>query len=178
MKMEFKFFFLILLLNTACSHLKTATSLPMSTEYVFKQDVEVKSESGKVDRVNKGEKYISEEKQLLIESPGYIGVMVIQEHQRPKKIDIDLKKSTLWTSENTPIYLNTKLDSILSQVNDVQKLLMQKRAEEALNLTKSLQLEYPQVVFFRRLEASCLIVMGKVEEGKKIFEELKGSANK
>lgn len=124
-------------------------------------DAYVTTPHGKTVMHKKGEKIVvSAGESVFIESPGYIGLLVLNDGGDSSTNKVDLKPADEWLG---PVYqrkLNRSLNELITNMNEAQVLLSSRKAAEALSKVLRLEKKFPDLVELELLEASCHVVLG------------------
>jgi predicted Zn-dependent protease len=107
---------------------------------------------------------------VLIESPGYVGLLVVPESKAATDIKVTLKAAEQWESKTSDRKLNQKLNQLVSRVNEVQVLISSNKAKEALHKLEGLQASYPEITYLNFLKASCYVLLGETSRAKVALE--------
>jgi predicted Zn-dependent protease len=109
----------------------------------------------------KGEKIvIASGESVFIESPGYIGLLVLNDGGDSSTKKIDLKPADEWLGPTYQRKLNRSLNELITDMNEAQVLLSSRKAAEALSKVLRLEKKFPDLVELELLEASCQLVLG------------------
>ncbi len=159
-----------LLLLAACS------TAPREVEVLLEQDVLV-TQAGESTptAVKRGDLLkLSETLPALVESPGYVPVLVLPTQAGTQKASLRLKP--LGDVASMPPDFWVGIDHLFDDVVQIQKLLRDKKGREALTLTDDLVSRFPQVTKLRLLKASCLMVLGEKRAAAAVMESIRKPA--
>ncbi len=163
----YSFFLVSYLFLTACASQKTLARLEIQ------DDVTIKLRDGKIETVKKGESFDLSKDEILIESPGKTSILVIPlERVSNETIQLKMRKKSDWISSDTQNYLDTELERFLPQLEMVYKLMAQAKYDLALIQTKSLQDKFPRLLYLKRIEASCLMLLNRTDEADQVLKTI------
>ena len=160
---------LSLLVCTASVSCATVSSPSKYSVYVD-QDVQITSEINKVEQKMKGQK-IDFDEPLLIESPGYVGLLVVPINDKANLVKVSLKPIEELGGEQIQKQNNLVLNDLVNGINDIQILLSTNKSKEALTKVEEIQVKYPKVSHLKFLKASCLVVQGERAKARVILSE-------
>lgn len=126
--------------------------------------------NGKVAKHGAGESIQVSDKPVLIERPGHLGVLVLPPAKATEDFKLTLRPLSEFGGQYVDTYLNQYLTKLLAKVTEVQKLLSQGKATQALETVKILRGEHPKVSYLMFLEASCHVVAGDSIKAKALLQ--------
>lgn len=136
------------------------------------QDSYVTSESGKIKSLKKGQKLaVSPNNSLLIESPGYVGLLVLSDSSDAAVNQVSLKRADAWLGATIQKKINQSLNEIVVNMNEAQVLLSSRRGAEALSRVQILEKKYPDIISLQVLEASCHVILGEKNKALSVLTE-------
>ncbi len=108
---------------------------------------------------------------MYLESPGYVGMILVPINGSASKIRPSSRRISEWTSEQVQADLDQKLSSLVEETNRVQVLMSKRQSKEALSSVSSLQLRYPKVAYLNFLKASALYLDGDRAQARAVLEQ-------
>ena len=136
----------------------------------FNQKSTVTDGIGGVTEVNAGEEKVFDET-VLVESPGYISVLLVPVSPNPKMTEINLRPYKGWTGLSYEQMVDDQLLRAMNMVTKIQALMVNQNWSAALVEIQSAQKEFPYLTYFRYLEASCYAVLGRTAEAEQRLKE-------
>lgn len=128
-------------------------------------------EGGNLRPVKAGEKVkISDRQASVLESPGHIPMLIVPISTAVPTIQVALKP---WGSPaGLPADYWKNMDRLVGEIVSVQKLLKDRRGEEALSMAEGLSNRYPQMQQLRLLKASCYLLLGQKEAAAALMQSV------
>ena len=154
-------------MQAACSSI----TKPKNSSVTLQQNAWVRSGSEKSVEKKKGETIEISNQAVSIEAPGYVGVVLVPTNSNIAKHNINLKPIENWGGEAVESHLNQVVTFALQKIITAQVMLGQGKAKEALELVQEIQREYPNVSYFKFVEASCLAVLGEKEKARSVLSD-------
>lgn len=162
-----------LLVTCGCStfsFLKSSVQSPKH-ELTLKQSANVSELGNPPEKKQKGEVVIVQEKPVMIEAPGYVGVLVMPSNpEYVQKSELNLRPVSLWAGKGFDRELNENMDEIIYEIHNILFDLASQRGKEALGRVENLQLRYPQVSALAFLKVSCLLVLNERNQAAALLE--------
>lgn len=138
----------------------------------FKQDVTIYNDQGESLDIKKDSKINLDNKNMLIESPGYVSLLVVPLNEDPKEVSVNLKNlESKKIKEMLGATIDHELSKVLFRINNAQQLLMQEKGNEALMLINEIQKEYVNLDFLDILKASAYVMIGDPNNAKILLEK-------
>ena len=103
---------------------------------------------------------LSEEKPVLIESPGKIGVLILPPRGAVANTKLALKSTDQWAGPFVQSRIDKSLNELVGYMNEIQILITQRKLAEAQLAIQFMKKRYPKVDHLKFLEASYLAVAG------------------
>lgn len=148
-----------IMLAIACAG-SAACTTDVGYKVVMTQDVLVSSPGGKPSLVKKGETVVIDSA-THIEAAGHVGLLVVPINAGGGQAEVALRPIDDWGGSRLDEKSNGQLDELVSAINEVQRLLSERRATEALQAVEGLQRKYPKVSYVNFIKASCLVVLNQ-----------------
>ena len=122
------------------------------------------------------EKDVGDGKILLFEKPGYslVYVPLMSGFKSDVSINIKLKKSGEWTSEESQKHALEVAADVIDRVLLIQGLLDSRRVSEALPLAEVLKEQYPSSVYTKLVYANALFMSGNVVKADTLWGHILG----
>ena len=98
---------------------------------------------------------------VLVEAPGYVGVVILPPGSAPVEMDLQLRQIPNWASEASKTYASKRLTEILQDVSEIQSQLFVGKFDQALENVRDLKKNYPDISYLNFLEASTLTLMNR-----------------
>ncbi|MEI7441696.1 MAG: hypothetical protein WCK43_08740 [bacterium] len=145
----------------------SSSSAPKTSQVKLSQDTFVTIGSGARNLQKKGETVeLKDNSPILLESPGYIGMLIVPLKDAAAQLEPTLKPVDGWSGEVFEKIVNSKLNEIVQETNAIQILLSSGKGKEAFEKVDLLQKKYPQVTYLNFYRASALYVLGEKENVK------------
>lgn len=163
--------YISILLFTGCA----SVSRPNTHQIRVEQDAFVQTGNSPSEEIKSGGSVTLKEDPLIIESPGYVSMMVVPVEQEPiSEIQVKLKPITKWGGKQAEFqaqrYSNQVLSEVLAELTSAQIELGKGKAKVALEKVRAIQERYPQVNYLKFFEVSCLTALGKKDEALRLLD--------
>lgn len=157
---------ILCLLLSACASM----SAPKTSQLKLSQDIYISQGSQPRALHKQGEVVALEDQPMLLEAPGYVGLLLVPIKDSASQLEPTLKPIDEWSGDTLERALNSRLSEIVAETNRVQVLLSSKKEKEALEKIDSLQRKYPKISYLNLFRASALFMMGEREKSKLALE--------
>ena len=138
-----------------------ATPSPHRFEFELLQDAQVSGLEGAPKGFKKGQKLKMGSQPYLVESPGYLSVLVLPgASELPNRMKLSLKKDERLDAVKCDLVQDQKVQDVLPEIERLQTMIGQDHAKDALARLDELQRKHPRVTFLNFLRASILVVLG------------------
>lgn len=133
------------------------------------QDVTVRQPDGTEKTVKKDESVELKREAILIEKPGHVSLLAVPANSERGEATVSLKPIKEFGGPELDKYVDAYVTELMTKVNLVQESIARSQFDNAFQKTKALQVEYPNLVYLKFLEASCLTLMGEKAEAKRVL---------
>lgn len=158
---------IVLLMGLGCSSFSHLLGTKIrGNSVVVDQNSTLTDGSGKTREINANEQVVINNGPVFLESPGYIGVLVVPVSPNPKSTHINLRPYNTWSGESFESLIDEKLTEAMDLVTKVQSLMISQKWELALAEVQSGQKKFPYLTYLKFLEASCYSMMGRAQEAQ------------
>lgn len=141
------------------------SNLFADTRLKFTNDATLKIANEGDKTVKAGESILlASRKPIAIESVGRVPLLLVPMNATDNEIEVKSPEVRAWPPQDMQKVLDTGLNEVLRQTFAVQKLLLQKKADEALRILDSTQNTYPGATQLNFLRASTYVLLGKKQE--------------
>ena len=118
-----------------------------------------------------GESFTLNEYPVLVESAGYMSVLLVApKDASSKELILRLRPQENFGGKSFDHKVNHTVGEVVSGVNEVQILLASKKVDQAFEKLNLLQQKFPEFTWLNFLRASCLVVKGQRDEAKAALE--------
>ena len=151
------------LFGPACASIGTS---PSTLELAQDSQVTIGTETTVLRKT--GEKFPLPSAPVLIESPGHVGLLIMPPAPDTSegKIKITLRPAKSWEGQAYEKQTSQSVNEVVFAISDIQSLIAEHRATEALSKLDDLQGRYPRAGALKFLRASCLLVLGQQERAR------------
>ncbi|MGK5085344.1 hypothetical protein WDW37_18820 [Bdellovibrionota bacterium FG-1] len=108
---------------------------------------------------------------LLVESPGYVSVLMIPAAAPPQKIQLTLRAIETWGGAGFEKQSTTVVNSIVNLIIEAQTLIVTRQEKIALTKLEIAEKDYPNVSAFKYLRANCYLLMGDQRQARTILQD-------
>ena len=115
---------------------------------------------------------LPENKSVLIEAPGKVGVLVIPQSATPNTTKISLKAADQWATQFVQTRIDKSLNEVTGAINEIQMLLSTRKFTEAKWAVGILRQRYPNVPHLKFLEATCHAALGETTKAAILLQDL------
>ena len=156
----------------ASSALFSACASTQGMKIVLKQDSVVYVGPDKGSAKKRGENIDSENKPVLVESPGFASLYIIPlpGDVVGSEVDATLRPLDTWSDEASKKKINSLLNGVVTKMSEIQILMASGRSKEALLSIEQLSNSYPELTYLNFLRASCLVLVGEREKARAVLE--------
>ncbi len=111
---------------------------------------------------------------VLLESPGHMSMLIVPTGGESGIIKTKFQEASI--GEDSQRLNVSDLQIILSEINNVQKLMSEQKAKEAFSKIETLQRKYPNVGYLNFYRAGSLYVLGDKDRAKSALEDALGDS--
>ena len=155
-----------------CSLFKSSLDNSKTHTITLKQNATVLDGDGQQLSLAKGDIIHLKNSPLLIESPGYVGLLIVPSMPFAAKTEIKLKEISDETISRKIRRENSlKMNKVLMKITEIQKAIAENKIELSLDMTKSLRQEFPDITYLKFIEASCHILLNNRDTAKTLMED-------
>jgi hypothetical protein len=157
-------------LLSGCQQMGTLTSKEaISVE--LGHDAYVATGNGELALRRKGEQLENNGEPLRFYAPGKVTAYLVPVGIGAT-VKIDLPSNENWASEKAKETEEKRLTHLLESVRKVQEHIANRRTEIALIRLDSLKTEFPSLKYLELMRASCLVILGRMDEAKSLLADL------
>lgn len=134
----------------------------------FDQDVVVFVGSDNPKNLKRGESLAASDTPMTITRPGHASVILLPLPQASGTVKLKLPRDDNANADTSKNNLAADANKIAQSVIEIQSLIMEKRAEEALSKIQLVQENFPGFSYLRFLEASCFLIKNDVSRAREL----------
>ena len=133
------------------------------------QDVTVRKPDGTEQNIKKDGSVELGSEALLVEKPGHVSLLAVPANSERGEATVSLKPIKEFGGPELDKYVDAYVTELMTKVNLVQESIARSQFDNAFQKTKALQVEYPNLMYLKFLEASCLTLMGQKAEAQRVL---------
>jgi hypothetical protein len=148
-----------------------ATTAPTHSNLKVDQSAVVQIAGKPATDIKAGESIPLTEYPVLVESPGYMSVLLVSpKNSSENEVSLTLRSQETFGGKSFDHKVNHTVGEVVSSVNEIQILIGRQKVDQAFEKLNLLQQKYPEFTWLNFLRASCLLIKGKKGEAKAALE--------